>query len=717
MNTDLPLLSGKDDKLNRFIFASEIASGLVNSFQDNNESIVLGINGNWGSGKSTLINFIISEIERQTEQNNSEIITLRFNPWMFSGQKELQDIFLKEMFLKLESNKAKFKDASQKIADFMSHLRWLKYFHQGAGEAVEDLKAFIEGFNKQKDLTQLKEEIDDLLIQSKVKLYITIDDIDRLTPAEITDIFQLVKLNGNFANTIFILAYDQKVVTSALTKQFGDNGKKYIEKIVQVDYTLPSISQQTLTTIFIDSLCTLFPDGDLQKIIIDLSEKLKNKPFVKFFSSLRDIYRFNNAIKLRLPSIYHEVNIVDFLLVESLRIFNFDAYEFVIINKDNLVCKTVQSLYGANRSQDEKDVSSFISKTEFDNTTKEILKFLFTNDSFSFSSFFSIEDLIIKQSVASVNYFDRYFSLQLSSFDIPELTFKKFITNISLDDNIYILNNITHDNKLITFLHWVNIKSQHATINQIENMLSSCFLFIRSRKYEGEYYSSQDITFVTIIRFCTDLLKKVPEIETKHKLLLNNIDNKNDEFTFSSLYIATKIFEAKEKFDKNQLSYDDKWYQLFSDDLSGNTLFYDKVQDIAIKSSKYLFTKEINTKNSLSDLELSLVLNIASKYHYDFYVINFPSMIYDDKDLIKLIWLSLRKVYMSTSESTGYQLSKGQFFLGMDTDEIKKRLDNINRENLSEDENIIVQIFLKAYTDNFAEKRFYNIKTFEAMEF
>lgn len=717
MNTDLPLLNAKDDKLNRFIFASEIASGLVNSFQDNNESLVLGINGNWGSGKSTLINFIISEIERQTELNNSEIITLRFNPWMFSGQKELQNIFLKEMFLRLESNKAKFKDASQKIADFMGHLRWLKYFHQGTGEAVEDVKTFLEGFNKQKDLTQLKKEIDDLLIQSKVKLYITIDDIDRLTPSEITDIFQLVKLNGNFANTIFILAYDQKVVISALTKQFGDNGKKYIEKIVQVDYTLPSISQQTLITLFIDSFCLLFPDGDLQKKIIDISDDLKNKPFVKFFSSLRDIYRFNNAIKLRLPSIYHEVNIFDFLLVESLRIFNFDAYEFVINNKDNLVCKTVQSLYGPSKSQDERDVTSFISKTEFDNTTKEILLFLFTNDSFRFSSFFSIEDLILRQSVASINYFDRYFSLQLRTYDIPELTFKKFISNIHTEENINILDNISKKDNLITFLHWVIIKSQNAPINQIENMLSSCFLFIKSRKYEGEFYYSQDTTFVTIVKFCTDLLKKVPEIETKQKLILNNISSEHNEFSFSSLYIATKILEAKKKFDDNHLSYEDKWHQLFLENNSENNFFCDNVRDIVIKSSKYLFTNELNTKNTLSDHELSLVLNISSKYHQDYYLQNFPLMMEDFKYLIKLIWLSLRKVYISTSESIGYQLSKEQFFLGMDTEKIKHKLDDINNQVLSEDENKIVKIFLKAYNDNFKEKKYYNIKTFDVMEF
>lgn len=62
MHTDLPLTDSDHDKLGRFLFATEIATGLVEAFSDNNESVVLGINGTWGSGKSTLINFIIQDL-------------------------------------------------------------------------------------------------------------------------------------------------------------------------------------------------------------------------------------------------------------------------------------------------------------------------------------------------------------------------------------------------------------------------------------------------------------------------------------------------------------------------------------------------------------------------------------------------------------------------------------------------------------------------------
>jgi predicted KAP-like P-loop ATPase len=82
------------------VFAEEIASGLINSFKDNNESIVIGLSGNWGSGKSTWVNFIVQKIEKISKAQNRETIAIRLNPSMFTGQKKLQNIFLYELLTK-----------------------------------------------------------------------------------------------------------------------------------------------------------------------------------------------------------------------------------------------------------------------------------------------------------------------------------------------------------------------------------------------------------------------------------------------------------------------------------------------------------------------------------------------------------------------------------------------------------------------------------------
>ena len=713
MNTDTPLTNTNDDKLGRTIFAQEIASGLVNSFADNHESIVLGINGNWGSGKSTLINFIINEVERLSKENGSEIITLRFNPWMFSGQKELQNIFLKEMFLKFEQNKGKLKEASKKIADFIGYLNWLKYVNSGVGEAVKDTKEFFEGLAKEKDSAELKKGVDDLLIKSKVKLYITIDDIDRLMPSEIADIFQLVKLNGNFANTIFILAYDQDVVVSALKNQFGENGRKYIEKIVQIDYTLPSVSKQNIERIFIDSLIALFPKGKLQEELIAITDNIKRTKLISNFTSLRDIYRYNNSVKLRLPSIYNDLNIIDFLLAESVRIFDYKTYDFIIENKESLVYKKDESSAGV--TQKRVSTSDFISKATINNNnSKEILKNLFADMS-PFGNHVKQEDLIREKRVANTNYFDRYFNLQLSSLDIQEAVFNRFIKDSLTQQKLEILNELVKEEKIFSFLNWVEIKSAQANKSEIEDIIFASLLFTDSIEYKKEFFWGFDSEFLTVLRFCSIMLRRLSSIEKRRKLIFRQISNSEKDFAFSSFYIADNIIYAKQLLDEKKLSYDHLWQALFSENIEDDNNFIEDVEKLKKTSSKALFEKELQAKAHLNEDELTFILLFIKDNYSDFYDKNFYTLIANDNDLIKYLWMSIKRSYMSSSDGFGYQVAKYQFFSGMDVEEIKLRIDKINKQKLNTDENLITKLFLKAYHDGFQDKRFYNIQTLEVM--
>ncbi len=71
------------------------------------------------------------------------------------------------------------------------------------------------------------------------KILIVIDDIDRLNNNEIQQIFQLVKMLGNFPNTIYLLSMDDTIVANSLKEVQKYDGYKYLEKIVQVPLRLP----------------------------------------------------------------------------------------------------------------------------------------------------------------------------------------------------------------------------------------------------------------------------------------------------------------------------------------------------------------------------------------------------------------------------------------------------------------------------------------------
>lgn len=711
MHTDLPLKENSTDKLGRHPFAFEIASGLVKSFKDNNESIVLGINGTWGSGKSTLLNFIINEVEQISSSINQEIIVLRFNPWMFSGQKELQNVFLRELILKLKNNSEKLKNASKKIAEFLEYLNWVNYVHSGAGEVLQSLKNIFKKAGKEKELSELKNEIDNILIDSKVKLYITIDDIDRLTPNEITDIFQLIKLNGNFANTIFILAYDQNVVQTALENQFGENGKKYIEKIVQVDYTLPSISKEDISRLFIDNLNILFNDEAITDKIKELNDSIKSEPFINFFTSLRDIYRFNNSIKLRLPSIVNELNILDFLLIEALRVFDQKAYNFLIDNKESLVYKSNNNINNFGfRSNDEQSTKAFIESLDFNDLIKRILKRLFIVDtSYSFDAN-TPDDLIRGKRVANGSYFNRYFNLQLSNFDIQEYVFESFINKNSSGENEDILKQVQEKGQLFQFLNWVEIKSKGYEENKQQKIIESILIYSKNLPHKEGMFWGIGSDLNTILHYASDMLYNINDIESRRNLILFHIENNK---YFSSFYLSNRIIYAYEQSEKGELYSKNEWYYLFKFEKEIDQEFITKIISERNSIAKELFNQILTNNELLAEDEIGLVLDVVHKNYQDYYEENFPKLIEKDTELVKYLWLSIKCSWMTSGSRVGYQLAEYQFYPGLNKEDIKNRLNNFKLDDFDENEKKVIALFGKAYKDGFEEKKYYDIETLD----
>lgn len=716
MHTDLPLNTIKDDQLGRALFAKEIANGLVNSFRENTESIVLGINGPWGSGKSTLINFIVEEVNRISVSQRQKIIILRFNPWMFSGQKELQSIFLKELYRKLENQKDKLKKVGKKLSDLLDYLNWLKYVHSGAKEAIEDTKSLLDKLSSGKDVQKLKSEIDELLIESKVKLYITIDDIDRLTPSEITDIFQLVKLNGNFANTIFILAYDQIVVTNALEKSFGGNGKRYIEKIVQVDYTLPNVSRDNLSRIFIDSLTNLFHSDNpgLASSIEYIIEDLKSSEIVNLFSSLRDIYRFNNSIKLRLASIYQELNLKDFFLIEALRIFKPSAYEFILTSKDKLTAQKTRYTGGVGPVKNESiNISKFIDENEFDPLTSSIIKSLFGYESIYYHDQRRTESLIREKKVADRAYFDRYFNLQLSDLDIKESLFSEFIHDSDCDRKISVLRDITESKRLAQFLNWLEIKSYFSESDHLESIIYACLCYSDELSFVPIHIYTIESPFQDVLRFCSRLLGRISDIGLRREIVLKHISSKLKPYSFSSVYAAHSILISKQMLDQEKLYSNHMWYPLFSTEKSDDNSFGKSVQQFYKKSLKSLMKEEFKVGDILSGEELIFILPEVEKNHKQFYQKEFEKYIEDDRRLIDLLTLCITRSFFSAGNIIGYQLAENQLLPGMEKDNIWARLSEVDDSELNNDQKATIAFYKQAYNDGFIEKKFYDFYTLE----
>lgn len=336
---DYPIEEKSNDKLRRAPLAKKVAE-LVANFKGK-ESFVIGIEGQWGSGKTSFINMALNEIE-----NDPNLIFINFNPWNFTGQNELIDDFFAALLEALEGKVDK--DVINTVKSYAGKLQ-ISY----SPEFSTPIGSF--GFGKiGKDKNSLKKQrdkIDKTLKNLDKKIVVIIDDTDRLDEEETKLIMKLVKMTANFPNTVFLLAYDREQVA----RKLGEDGigEEYLKKIIQVSFTLPVADEMGLRKIlFSDIEDTIKAVYGVEEVKLEGSEEkrwndLVYKGIQKPFKTVRDIKRFISSLRLNWSIVEREdVNQIDFIAIETIRVFAPSLYSGIAANKSLFTAPFGFSDYG-----------------------------------------------------------------------------------------------------------------------------------------------------------------------------------------------------------------------------------------------------------------------------------------------------------------------------------------------------------------------------------
>ena len=252
----------EDDTLGRANFAKELGKSILNIKAAN--GFVYGLEGEWGSGKTSILNMTVDYLEENKSDENP-IIIIRFNPWWFSGQNQLIKQFFKEFTYKLQnSSNDSLKNISKSLNIFSKIVAPLQYIpvygiaakmiSDGASSIADGVSEMAE--KKEENIQSIRDEIDNAIRNQDARFLIIIDDIDRLTSEEIRQLFRVVKAIANFPKTIYLLSYDEEVVIKALKDVQNCDGKKYLEKFIQTSIDVPLINKFKLEDRFFRLLKT-----------------------------------------------------------------------------------------------------------------------------------------------------------------------------------------------------------------------------------------------------------------------------------------------------------------------------------------------------------------------------------------------------------------------------------------------------------------------------
>src|SRR5258708_9986248 len=154
------------------------------------------------------------------------------------------------------------------------------------------------------------------------RLVIVVDDVDRLRPDEVLDIVRLVRLVGDFPNTLYLLAFDRQRVEECLGEGNTERGRAYLEKIVQVTHDVPTARQPDVTAMFIAGLAPMLDDlpagpfdaGDWQNILAFVIRPLLVTP--------RHVQRLLGSLSMTMRLVADELAVPPLIGLEAVRVLH-----------------------------------------------------------------------------------------------------------------------------------------------------------------------------------------------------------------------------------------------------------------------------------------------------------------------------------------------------------------------------------------------------------
>lgn len=325
LSADAPLTNPSDDRLGYSTFAQRLADALCKMAPA--DGLVVAVYGPWGSGKTTLLNFVEHYVSRMPQDDRPEV--LHFNPWWFAGSEDLARRFFEQLTNSLDPKDKSLTKIRKGFSDMADVIAGVPIPHAGLAR----IPAWVIR-PKAKSLHELQSNLRRLLQSRNRRFLIFIDDIDRLTLDEIRQLFLVVKAVANLPNLVYLLAFDKRVVTDALAKFHEASGSEYLEKIVQLPFDLPLPDKPTVRRLLFAKLDEAL--GNLDENAFD-QQYWANVYFDgidTFVETPRDVMRLTNAIAVAFPPVRDEVNPVDFIAIEALRVFAPCIYDTIRVNRD-----------------------------------------------------------------------------------------------------------------------------------------------------------------------------------------------------------------------------------------------------------------------------------------------------------------------------------------------------------------------------------------------
>ncbi|MCP4355733.1 MAG: AAA family ATPase [Proteobacteria bacterium] len=414
----------------------------LNSYSED-EALIIWIVSRWGAGKT----WVMNQIRKQfiAKNKSRKVIWFSFNPWLQSSpnpEKALVEAFFNQLSDKI-NEVFLLEGLNSRIDDYTKSI-----LSQGVGKSLGiDVNCF---FNDSKTTEDFKNYISKFLMDNDIKLIITFDEIDRLTPKELVSCLKLIRSLANFSNTVILVCGASDKVEELLFN--AKLPKDYFEKVAQVPLYLPVVRVNKILDIlwgYIDG--DRLDDENKKSLGSAISNLRMNISYgndqTLLFNNLRIIERLADAIKIDFignGKVYN-INSSDFVNLQLIRLNCLRLYEAVMDNKSMWIGEVSTEEQRRKNTKENLDavvdeaLSIFDTQKKKKEALKKILRQMFPvykNESHEFI----YTEVDKKNPIYEEDMFDRYFVESLPEGQISNKEIYKLVDdwgkNVDVKDSL-----------------------------------------------------------------------------------------------------------------------------------------------------------------------------------------------------------------------------------------------------------------------------------------
>ena len=325
------------DMLNNRAIAKTIVM-LIN--ESANHPISIGVHGDWGAGKSSILAMIEEEFPSRKED---ETVCIRFNGWKHQGFEDSKLALMSAILSEITRHRDISEDAKTVVKKLWKNINWISVAKiagsaaftaasgmppinlltglieklksdtkdeekvvgaiNSIGNYLNDAKVF-EDISMSKEFHEFQESFEELLEKTNIKkLIILIDDLDRCLPKVTIETLEAVRLFLFSKSTAFVIAADEAMIEYAVGNYFPNhpaesnqpNGyqysKRYLEKLIQVPFRIPVLgkveSEMYITMLMIGS--ELDENDACFQSVLDIAINRMKKPWENNGFTIEDI--------------------------------------------------------------------------------------------------------------------------------------------------------------------------------------------------------------------------------------------------------------------------------------------------------------------------------------------------------------------------------------------------------------------------------------------